>query len=354
MLALKDLDDHLSQDPPIEPAALTAWTKKDKKAQAIIALSLSDELLENVRDVSDAKDMWISIKNVFERHTLLKKLSARRKFYTATMSAEESVLLFSNCIRQYAAILKAMDVPISDSEMSMALLNGLADEFNSIISALDAVDDGEDSLDWELIKSRIMQEEQRIRMRTRSSITKCEAAALLSTETPTNRPVCDHCKKVGHEKHKCWKLHPYLNPHKKTTAAIAKQCQEDEDPTICLLADYEKSKEPVHSGNWFIDSGHDLRQIIILDLFAWKSFSCRARRQKNVESVGKRNYQFDSIGELKIHQVQIRECSVRPRSRIPVALCDNDGQVRSRNVISLSTMLDHSRKHSSRNWNHAT
>lgn len=79
--------------------------------------------------------MWTAIKNMFELHTLLNKLSARRKLYTATKSEEETVLKLTNRVRQLSATLKSMDVNMPESEMSMALLNGLPDEYNAIISA---------------------------------------------------------------------------------------------------------------------------------------------------------------------------------------------------------------------------
>ena len=73
-----------------------------------------------------------------------------------------------------------MSVSISKSEMAMALLNGLPEEYNALISALDAIDESESELDFEFIKSRIMQEEQRIAMRTISAHDKSEAAVLSS------------------------------------------------------------------------------------------------------------------------------------------------------------------------------
>ena len=75
LLILKDLQNFLYDDPPTStPAEIASWIKKAKKA----GLSLSNDLLENVRDVTSAKDMWTSIKNIFERHTLLNKLTARK------------------------------------------------------------------------------------------------------------------------------------------------------------------------------------------------------------------------------------------------------------------------------------
>ena len=84
LLALKDLDEYIECDPPLEEEMLKIWIRHDRKARAIIGLSLSDEHLEHVRDVQTAKEMWNTIVNVFERHTLLNKLSARRRFYTVS------------------------------------------------------------------------------------------------------------------------------------------------------------------------------------------------------------------------------------------------------------------------------
>ncbi len=274
ILALKDLDEFLTEDPPGQEAPqidIASWVKKDKKAQAIIGLTLSDELLENVRDAESAKLMWLTIKNIFERHTLLNKLSARRRFYTAEMHETESVLKFSNRIRQMAATLKSMGCLISNSEMAMALLNGLPDEYNALISALDAIDSDESELDWEFIKSRIMQEEQRIGMRAKSALAKSESAALVTQGTikcdgctkcfaaTRTRPTCDFCKKPGHVESKCWKKHPHLNPHKKKPIDAPKPAlianQGDEDPLVCLMAKHQSSSQGASSSNWYIDSG---------------------------------------------------------------------------------------------------
>ena len=59
LLILKDLDSFLEEDPPnsTDSAAVALWHEKDKKAQAIIGLSLSNDLLENVREVKTTKEM---------------------------------------------------------------------------------------------------------------------------------------------------------------------------------------------------------------------------------------------------------------------------------------------------------
>ena len=76
LLILKDLDAYIVQEaPPKDDGRFSQWVRGDKKAQAIIGLSLSDDHLEHVRKVSSAKQMWDVIKDVFERHTLLNSLT---------------------------------------------------------------------------------------------------------------------------------------------------------------------------------------------------------------------------------------------------------------------------------------
>lgn len=264
LLALKDLNDHLSSSKPEDAALVPVWEKKDKLVQALIGLNLSDEILESVRHVDTAVDMWNTIKNIFERHTLLNKLSARRKFYTAIKSERESVLEFSNRIQHMSSTLKSMNVEIDDSEMAMTLLCGLPDPYDHLISALDAMGTDEKILKFDHIKSRVMQEEQRISMRISAANSKSEVGALISNcancnVANTSRPKCTHCGKLGHSVDKCWKKHPHLNPHKKknpsdTRAALVANQINDDPGAICLFGKHVSNTESKYS-DWLIDSG---------------------------------------------------------------------------------------------------
>lgn len=65
VLALNDMEDHMESEEPTNQANAATCKKKGKKAQAIIRLSLSEELLESVREVEGCKQMWDTIKNIF-------------------------------------------------------------------------------------------------------------------------------------------------------------------------------------------------------------------------------------------------------------------------------------------------
>ena len=264
VLALRDLEDYV--DPPDSDTQIKdSWKKKDRKAQALIGLSLSDQILESTREVETCHEMWKIIRDIFERHTLLNKLSARRRFYTASKEENETVLSFSNRILHLSSTLKSMSVDIDDSEMAMALLNGLPDEYSSLISALDALGSEESQLNFEFVKARIMQEEQRINMRNFEALKKTGASSLVANEH-RSRPKCDYCGKIGHKESRCWKKFPEKNPHKRKPALVAALPEEDE--IVCLMAKYKNNSSPNNSEDWYIDSGCSNHMIFNKSLFS--------------------------------------------------------------------------------------
>ena len=110
ILGLRDLDECIDDEPPTPDTSeeYRTWKRRDKKAKGIIALSLGDDHLEQVQHATTAKEMWRLIADIFEKHTLLNKLAARRRFYTAKMEDTEKVRTFAARIRQLASTLKSM------------------------------------------------------------------------------------------------------------------------------------------------------------------------------------------------------------------------------------------------------
>ena len=117
-------------------------------------------MLENVRDYASAKDIWKAIIDVFVKDTLLNKLSTRWNLYSAKLLESEDVFMFAFRVRYLDSTLESMRVQINDEEMAMALLNGLTERFDSLISALDAFGD-ENKFSFEFMRVQLLQEEQR-------------------------------------------------------------------------------------------------------------------------------------------------------------------------------------------------
>jgi galactitol-specific phosphotransferase system IIB component len=145
VLAFRELDEVVfdigSTNVMLDPAAAAEFRKKDAKAKAVISLNLSDEHLDHVRGSESAADIWLAIKNVFQRTSLLNKLAARRRFYTVLMVDGESILTFMNHEKQLTEELKPMGVTKDDEEVAMAVLNGLPPKYDHLIVALDTMGD---------------------------------------------------------------------------------------------------------------------------------------------------------------------------------------------------------------------
>ena len=274
ILGFKELDEYIDQDPPaLDASEYPAWRKGDRKAMGIIGLSLSDDHLEQFQHAETAKEMWTLICEIYEKHTLLNKLAARRRFYTATMNDGEKVLSFAGRIRQLAATLKSMGVTIDDQEMAMALLNGLPERFDSLISALDALGNDDKLFTFNFVKSRCVQEEQRHAQREKDAFAKSETAALIASRLA--KEVCKHCGR-HRDSSKCFLKYPHLappnHPARNRAKALIGQLQpsSEENPNTCLVgvprdtcekrefclnASVLNNSLPHDSHKWVIDSG---------------------------------------------------------------------------------------------------
>lgn len=184
------------EEQPLDDASdeFKSWKKRDKKAKGMIALPLSDVHLEQVQHAFTAKEMWSLIADIFEKHTLLNKLSARRRFYTAKMEDGEKIRSFAACLRQLASTLKSISVDVKDNEMAMALLSGLPDRFDGLTSALDALVDDAKTFTLAFVLVRVKQEERRHADRDKEAIVKAETAALVASQK--KKDLCKFCGKL--------------------------------------------------------------------------------------------------------------------------------------------------------------
>eukprot|EP00171_Calliarthron_tuberculosum_P005101 IDg5101t1 len=90
---------------------------------------------------------------------IAEKTLSRRDFYTASMRNGEKMMVYINRVRQMALTLESMNVTIDDKELAMAVLNGLPERYQSIITALDAIGDEDASFTFDKVRSRLLQEE---------------------------------------------------------------------------------------------------------------------------------------------------------------------------------------------------
>ena len=264
VLAFRDLHDHISEPPPPSGSSEhVEWQKLDAKAQAVIGLTLDDDHLDHVSECISAASMWSTIMDLFQRKTLLNKLTARRRFYSAKMAESEKAMGFISRVRQLAADCKAMGVVIENQDIAMTVLCGLPQKYEHLIVAIDAVATDE-TLTLDFVKSRLLQEEQRMIERGDVKPT-VDSALVHQRATPSQRPECGHCGKLGHTEPRCWEKYPHLRPKRsggatKASGMVAKagsgESSDTDDTMVCLMARVSNDKvNRASSATWVIDSG---------------------------------------------------------------------------------------------------
>ena len=332
VLAFRELEDFITeQTPPTDSDELLKWKKKDAKAKAVIGLTISDEHLDHVRDTETAFDMWNAILNIFQRRTLLNKLRARRNFYSVQMEEGERVLTYINRVRQLAFDLKSMDVDVKDEDIAMSVLCGLPDRFEHLIVAIDTVTD-ETNLTLEFVKSRLLQEEQRINDRS-GGIKKPDAALVTNHR---NSRKCSYCNKKGHTEPFCWKKQrdEKAKNDKRSSGLISanqnKQGNDDSSDTesddsrdfICIMATGPALQEKVEHASselWYIDSGatshmsHDKR---LFDTFEpAKPFEVGMGNDTSVTALGHGTIWIDLLVNGKERRCKLQNVSYVPDLR---------------------------------------
>lgn len=265
LLCYREVDFTLTQDAPEKNHdEYDKWLKANNKAKAIIGLSLSNEHLHHVADADSAKKMWEALLDIYEKNTLLNKLTARRRFYTAEMEADETVLTFSNRIKQYAVVLDGMGLKVDGKEKAMAMLNGLPTTYSGIISALDALGNEDDHFTLEYVTSRLIQEEQRLNARTKHVSNRSSA---LFAKLGPRKQRCGHCNKIGHPMERCYKKFPNLAPknwnhdNKKESAHLHSKTLEpanindiEEEVAMYTITAAASSIETTNPSRWILDT----------------------------------------------------------------------------------------------------
>ena len=273
VLGARELSTHIIEDDNQMKARSTSstpqensqWLQKDAKARAIIGLSLGREYTDHVVGCSTARAMWTTILDLFQKKTLLNQLRIRRQFYSAKMGDSEKAMAFISRVRQLAADCKAMDVIIDEKDIAMTILCGLPERYEHLIVAIDAASN-DTTLSLEFVKSRLLQEEQR--MQDRGSFKSSSDTALLTSSSletvPSDTAKCSYCGKKYHTEKTCWKKHPHLKPKKDSkrqtglaaeTSAASQVHDTDDEAVVCLTTKTTLSNKPDHGIKWIIDSG---------------------------------------------------------------------------------------------------
>jgi hypothetical protein len=256
-------------------AEVTKWKKKDRKAFAILSRTVSDELINKIRDAASTKEAYETLKKMFEGKDSIDKLNLRQKLHTLKMDNGKEM---HSQIGEFEDIIRRLTVTgavVQDDEKVAALLNSLPPSYSDIRRLIETL-----GLDYNQAVTRILFEEKKMKEDCNSDVgsafvvkkgvfgkrehfeRKDENRRYPFAE---KKSTCYNCGKSGHIAKDCWsKRREYnyygLRDYKKYPERSNAGKYESSKAMMANTVRQEIKKEmmSVYSKNedcWYLDSG---------------------------------------------------------------------------------------------------
>src|SRR6218665_2710615 len=117
------------------------WQRKDEKAQCTISLTVEDnQLVHNICNCTIAKDMWKQLQKAHERSNLSSKMNLKKKLYKMRLQDDQNLQEYISAVLRLVEQLRGVGEEVSDQQVATLLLCGLPDEYETLITALEARD----------------------------------------------------------------------------------------------------------------------------------------------------------------------------------------------------------------------
>ncbi|KAH9192609.1 hypothetical protein AeNC1_005421 [Aphanomyces euteiches] len=205
-----------------DAAAQARYTKRQKKAFAVVRLSLENSQLSMVRSCKTAAEARKRLEDHYEKKSLANKLYLRKNFFSCEMVEGSDMLKHINEMKTLSEQLEAVGAPVGEEDLVITLLCNLPESYEVLITALES---RIDALPWEFVTSHMLHEEMK-RNEQGSEATKI--AAFLTKQE---------------------KMMKYPREQKKraNVASVAKEAS-----SWLFMASEDEAKEETM---WFIDSG---------------------------------------------------------------------------------------------------
>ena len=160
--------------------------------------SISDTQLSLVRSANTAGEAWSKLENHYEVKSLANKLFLRKRYFTATMSENDTMMERINKMRCLAEQMASVGAQVSENDHVVTLLCSLPDSYNNLIVALES---RANQLTLELIIARLLHEERK-RSEASSDLGIAMEKALVTTKEMSR--VAEHQVKSTNKKGECY------------------------------------------------------------------------------------------------------------------------------------------------------
>lgn len=247
--------------------------RNEKKCKSLLIQCIGDNHLEYVKDKEQAKEIFDTLQNVFERKSVAGQLCLRKKIMTMKFNDGDNIenhfLVFDKTVRE----LKSTGADLKDIDVVCYLLLSLPKSYDVLVTALETLD--QDKLTLEFVKGRLLDEyTKRIGNNSSSNISTNDSVAMNAKQFKFK---CYKCGKVGHKKSECRKdsSKPF-NRNQKKEVHLSSQVNND----LAFVANTNFDDNGTFSGKskmiknnqyttvkWYLDSGATDHMTNNIDIF---------------------------------------------------------------------------------------
>ncbi|KAI3791341.1 hypothetical protein L2E82_05105 [Cichorium intybus] len=137
LLCQKDLDVVLGDKPEkMEKAAEDAWNSKDKKAKAVITLSLERSVAFNIMKETTTRGMMDALTNMYEKPSAANKVFLMRELFTTRMNEDSSIMVHINNLNSILSRLSSVGIKFDNETQASLLLASLPDSWSGTVTAV--------------------------------------------------------------------------------------------------------------------------------------------------------------------------------------------------------------------------
>ncbi|XP_010442221.1 PREDICTED: uncharacterized protein LOC104725288 [Camelina sativa] len=127
---------HIDGSSSLTPMTEKRWKERDGLVKMWIYGTITDSLLDTIIKVGcTARDLWISLENLFRDNKEARALQFENELRTMTIG-DLSVHEYCQKLKSLSDLLTNVDSPISDRVLVMHLLNGLTEKYDYILNVI--------------------------------------------------------------------------------------------------------------------------------------------------------------------------------------------------------------------------
>ncbi|KAG7583644.1 Retrotransposon gag domain [Arabidopsis suecica] len=208
------------------------WFQEDQMVLSVLQNSLEASILEGYSYCETPKDLWETLQNVFGNQSNLSRVFEIKK---AINELTQGDMEFTQHFGKFRSLWAELEM-LRPNTLDPAVINERREQ-DKVFGLLFTLNPGYNDLIKHLLRADKLQNLEEVCSQIQKeqgslglfgsqgelvSGNSSELASANRGNFNTNRgkaPWCDHCKKSGHAKEKCWILHPHLRPARREPRA---------------------------------------------------------------------------------------------------------------------------------------